>query len=472
MNGGRHISSLKFSIRSFSTSSLVSIRPAPAWNNSSNQENKLNNYSGPLAIINNLLETASSKFGKKPSLTQKHQYKASTSPSGIPLSKFFSVKFPLPIMESFQDYKKRNQLLNIQDDLLTLLDMENLENLNMSVLKVPIHLDKEGRVIKIKDVMTDGTMRDADNYINEVCISPKNIDPQDKSVKHLILIHGYGAGLGFYIKNLEKMAEFINQEITKGSSKWCIHAIDLLGYGSSSRPKINYKTNNSLQTFEDWFVDSLENWRIQRQLNHYENNLVIAHSMGAYLSVCYNIKYPKTFRKLVLVSPAGMIKPATFDSKRIPGWFNYLWNKNVSPFALVRYSGPLGSFFVSGWTSRRFANLTHREHALLHRYSYGIFNARGSGEYFLNYVLSAGGVPRYPLVKNKTRLKQVSCETEWLYGDNDWMDSRGGLIATKFLTENNKLKAKVKIFEGCGHHIYLDDITGFNNYLLSQMKEF
>lgn len=403
----------------------------------------------------------------------KHVYSASTSPSGLPLSKMFSVKFPLSIKQSFADYKRRNQLLDIQNDLLSLLKMENLTNLQMEVKKVPIYLDSAGRVIKHKDLLDPVSKPPGNlefNYINEVCISSKNTSATDTSnVKHFILLHGYGAGLGFFIKNIEQLAQYLN---LNPDQKWCIHALDLLGCGNSSRPEINYNTNNSLEAFETWFADSLENWRIQRNLDIPENNLVVAHSLGAYLSVCYNIKYPKTFKKLVLVSPAGMIKPMASKLRKAPKWFEYLWNKNVSPFALVRYTGPLGSLFVSGWTSRRFARLIKQEHDLLHKYAYGIFNARGSGEYFLNYVLSAGGVPRFPLVKNKERLSKITCDTEWLYGGNDWMDQRGGQIACKYLSENNGLKANLKIFEGCGHHIYLDDIKGFNNYLIEKMEMF
>jgi len=33
-------------------------------------------------------------------------------------------------------------------------------------------------------------------------------------------------------------------------------------------------------------------------------------------------------------------------------WFTYLWDANISPFSLVRWSGPLGPRLVSGWTSQ------------------------------------------------------------------------------------------------------------------------
>lgn len=44
---------------------------------------------------------------------------------------------------------------------------------------------------------------DKGNYINEFVIYPPGKSEVDlASMKHLVMIHGYGAGLGFYLKIL------------------------------------------------------------------------------------------------------------------------------------------------------------------------------------------------------------------------------------------------------------------------------
>ena len=71
----------------------------------------------------------------------------------------------------------------------------------------------------------------------------------------------------------------------------------------------------------------------------------------------------------------------------------------VSPFSLVRWSGPLGPRLVSGWTSRRFSHLPEEEAQALHDYSYALFRQRGSSEYALAYLLAPGAFARSPLIR-------------------------------------------------------------------------
>lgn len=71
--------------------------------------------------------------------------------------------------------------------------------------------------------------------------------------------------------------------------------------------------------------------------------------------------------------------------RKIPKWFVWAWDANISPFSFVRWSGPLGPRLVSGWTSRRFGNLPLEESKALHDYAYSLFRQRGSGEYAISY---------------------------------------------------------------------------------------
>lgn len=300
-------------------------------------------------------------------------------------------------------------------------------------------------------------------HINEFEITRVG-EPVDKN---LVVLHGYGAGLAFFYRNLDQLSSMTN---------WRTHALDLLGYGRSSRPKFKIRSKGLLDGIietENFFIDALERWRQAKGIDKFT---LVAHSMGAYLGASYATKYPGRVEKLMLVSPAGVprseyslpldgSKPKPLKTKsKTPLWFHYLWESHVSPFSLVRNTGPLGPRFVSGWTSRRFAHLPADEAKDLHLYTYNIFNAPGSGEYALNYLLAPGAHGRRPLAE---RAAEIPCDTLWVYGDHDWMDIRGGQEACYNIDRFSNYRSQVITISNSGHHIYLDNSAEFNQKVLN-----
>lgn len=279
----------------------------------------------------------------------------------------------------------------------------------------------------------------------------------EEADQHLVILHGYGAGLGFFYKNFEPLSR------AKG---WQLYALDMLGMGRSTRPPFRIKAKrreDATKEAEDWFVDALEEWRVKRKIERFT---LLGHSLGGYMAVAYALKYPGRLNKLLLASPVGipedpyavreempdpsestMVSEFTQDQnsvaeeqdrpgpevsdaakrggnkllsthvanrfgtlpnppprRSLPKWLTYLWDANVSPFTFVRWAGPLGPRLVSGWTSRRFSHLPEEEANALHAYSYSIFRLRGSGEYALSYILAPGAFARNPLIR---RIHQV-----------------------------------------------------------------
>ncbi|RWA12117.1 hypothetical protein EKO27_g3013 [Xylaria grammica] len=312
---------------------------------------------------------------------------------------------------------------------------------------------------------------------------------------NLVMLHGYGAGLGFFYKNFEPLSRLAG---------WKIYALDWLGMGNSKRPPFKITAKDPKEKIieaEDWFVDSLEEWRKIRKL---EKFTVLGHSLGGYLAISYALKYPGHINKLILASPIGipedpyainseMPEPSesTFqdefavdqeattthhDSSKLPGansqtlntteantpkkrpypsWLVWLWDANVSPFSIVRLAGPLGPRFVSGWTSRRFNHLPDEEKQTLHDYAYSLFRQKGSGEYVLAYVLAPGAHGRRPVINrihtvgrqtitpathSAPAVKETGLPIVFMYGENDWVDVAGGLAAEEKLKES---KAKI-----------------------------
>ncbi|KAJ5579228.1 cardiolipin-specific deacylase [Penicillium hetheringtonii] len=268
----------------------------------------------------------------------------------------------------------------------------------------------------------------------------------EEADQHLVMLHGYGAGLGFFYKNFEPLSRL------RG---WQLHALDMLGMGRSTRPSFKIKAKereDAIREAEAWFIDALEEWRIKRKIDRFT---LLGHSLGGYMAVAYALKYPGHLNKLILASPVGIPEdpyavtagvpepsestlaneltqdqrditaaaavpgsaPKTSDGsfitgrnpdpqvaanqpprRNLPKWFAYLWDANISPFSLVRWTGPFGPRIVSGWTSRRFSHLPAEEAKALHDYSYSIFSLRGSGEYALAYILAPGAFARSPLI--------------------------------------------------------------------------
>ncbi|KAF2762257.1 alpha/beta-hydrolase [Pseudovirgaria hyperparasitica] len=254
-----------------------------------------------------------------------------------------------------------------------------------------------------------------------------SVERVGEDVEHnLVMLHGYGAGLGFFYKNFEGLSR---------APGWKLYALDMLGMGRSSRPpfRICAKTREEKITeAENWFIDALEEWRIKKNINKFT---LLGHSLGGYMAVAYALKYPGHLNKLILASPVGipedpfavnaeMPEPSqsTIDNeftqdqnstanssssktqdkpprKPMPKWLTTLWDANISPFSFVRWAGPIGPRLVSGWTSRRFSHLPEDEARALHDYAYSLFRQRGSGEYALAYILAPGAFARSPLIR-------------------------------------------------------------------------
>ena len=368
----------------------------------------------------------------------------------------------------------------------------------------------------------------------------------EETDENMVLLHGYGAGLGFFYKNFEGLSR------VKG---WKVYALDLLGMGRSSRPtfKVHGKDRQeNITEAENWFIDALEEWRIQKKIDRFT---LLGHSLGGYMAVAYALKYPGHLNKLVLASPVGipedpyatnaeMPEPtestmanefsqdqedmkktgdnnnllnanrqqteksgASPPRKPLPKWLTYLWDANISPFSLVRWAGPLGPRFVSGWTSRRFSHLEPNEAQALHTYAYSLFKQRGSGEYALAYILAPGAFARRPLIRriagvgrqyvqpdattsstvaDAVKKRENGFPIIFMYGENDWMDIAGGYAAEQKLkeekarilrtasAEENQVEngsAKVIVIKKAGHHVYLDGWEDFNDVMRKEMED-
>lgn len=104
----------------------------------------------------------------------------------------------------------------------------------------------------------------------------------------LVMIHGFGAGVGIWTLNLDSLSQ--NRKV---------YAFDILGFGRSSRPKMRRGEESEIQ-----MVESIERWRSSVGLN--SKFILLGHSFGAYLALSYALQFPEKIAHLILADPWGL----------------------------------------------------------------------------------------------------------------------------------------------------------------------
>lgn len=106
----------------------------------------------------------------------------------------------------------------------------------------------------------------------------------------LVLLHGFGGGIGIWLSNLDELAKTNT-----------IYAIDVLGFGRSSRPQFVKDQTSPADSAETFFIDSLHEWTHAMKLDKFN---LLGHSMGGYISAIYALRHPEKLSHLILAGPS------------------------------------------------------------------------------------------------------------------------------------------------------------------------
>lgn len=187
------------------------------------------------------------------------------------------------------------------------------------------------------------------------------MDNAEKQQGHLVLFPGYAMPAGSFAGAMRHAVEK-NQSHPRFQS---LHAVDWAGGGLSSRPdpeqlwgpsserELSDEENERVKLVEKFFVDGLEQWREQ---NDIERFTLVGHSMGGYLAVAYCERHPERVDHLVLASPCGIPTPpseAEMEARLeqapwrwrmlLKAGRSVIWDRDVTPQSILRFLGyPLG----------------------------------------------------------------------------------------------------------------------------------
>jgi len=146
----------------------------------------------------------------------------------------------------------------------------------------------------------------------------------------LVLLHGMGTGAALWALNFRTL-----------STDRPVHAVDILGFGRSSRTV--FSSDPVLAEME--FVESIEAWRKKMKLEMF---VLLGHCLGGFLATSYAIRFPDRVRHLILVDPWGFCDRVQIGAyeHRVP---MPIWVKTLglilepfNPLAVLRLAGSWG----------------------------------------------------------------------------------------------------------------------------------
>jgi pimeloyl-ACP methyl ester carboxylesterase len=102
----------------------------------------------------------------------------------------------------------------------------------------------------------------------------------------VVLVHGIGASVEDWVFNIHALAEHHR-----------VYAIDLVGFGHSDKPPVEYTASYEAQFVKDFM-----------EAQNIDQANLIGHSMGGGIALQFVTQFPHKVQKLVLVSSAGLGK--------------------------------------------------------------------------------------------------------------------------------------------------------------------
>ncbi|KAL0962096.1 hypothetical protein UPYG_G00335600 [Umbra pygmaea] len=282
--------------------------------------------------------------------------------------------------------------------------------------------------------------------------SPADHYVQPQHCPPLVLLHGFGGGVGLWAQNLDAL-----------SSCGALYALDLLGFGRSSRPQFSADPQGA----EEKFLEAFEEWRDRVGL---EEMVLLGHNLGGYLAAAYTLTYPHRVKHLILVEPWGFpARPESLDHERsIPVWIRAM-GAVLSPFnplAGLRLAGPLGPMLVQTIRSdfkQKYSSVF--DDNTVSDYIYHLNAQTPSGETAFRNMTVPYGWAKRPM---SDRIGQIQRDIpiSIIYGSRSSIDSDSG-----YTLRETRPEVDIIVIRGAGHYVFADQPDDFNQNVLDILAE-
>ena len=234
--------------------------------------------------------------------------------------------------------------------------------------------------------------------------------------KTLILLHGIGAS-----------AERWSRVIPTISKYFHVIVPDIVGFGYSDKPTVEY----TMDFFLDFFNGFLDDLNVQK-MN------IIGSSFGGHLATEFAIRFNRKIEKMVLASPAGMMRTSTpiLDGYIMAALYPTYDNAFKAFREMAIDPDAVNEEIVMDFVNRM--RLPNAKYA------------------FMSTLLGMRYAP-----KLQGRLAEILSPTLLIWGDNDRM------IPVQFAKEYEEIPdSELVVIKNCGHTPYVEKPMTFNKLVL------
>ncbi|OQR77710.1 abhydrolase domain-containing protein 4-like [Tropilaelaps mercedesae] len=279
-------------------------------------------------------------------------------------------------------------------------------------------------------------------------------NPQSRTLP-LVLIHGLGCGGPMWILNFEEL-----------SCHRDVYAIDLLGFGRSSRPDLS----GDAWIAEMQMVYAIEEWRRRVGLERF---VLVGHSLGGFLSSSYAIRHPSRVAHLVLEDPWGFpeFRPDRPLGKRMPTWTKLVQStlNHMNALASIRVLGPLGpkimQLSLAAAAEQYFGGFV-TDRTVVPSYIYHCNVRKPSGEALFKNLSVHFGWTKYPMVYRLSHLdpQASAVPITFIYGSLTFITKKP---AFRIREERKCCYVDIQVVKESGHNIHMEKANEFNRKVIA-----
>lgn len=267
----------------------------------------------------------------------------------------------------------------------------------------------------------------------------------------IVLVHGFAAAIGFWVQNIDELA-----------AHHPVYAIDLLGFGKSSRPEFSYDADE----IESQFCESIEKWRQNMQI---EKMILLGHSFGGFLATSYAMKYEENIEHLILADPWGFTEKPDLSDR--PYWQQSVIKVfgKVPPLGILRAAGPMGEWLIAKMRRdiiQKYENIVDNPR-IVATYIHQCNTDTPTGEHAFKRLLHGGPWAKNPIGERMKENFPLHVPVTFLFGAKSWMNNIYGEIIKESRPNSY---THIENIENAGHHVYGDNATDFNRFVLNAGK--